>query len=148
MNNYGIREIEKTIEEMKLIGLVGVGTEATIVRVDDSYIEEFSDFSYPIIHDTVEALLYYLTWTDRLIEFDYYLSRFLEEKDTTDFIIVNMINKINNMDLLNKLDKILSKNKIGNEKYFNGWTTNKSSYNFHMSFDFILLDSVKLPRGR
>ena len=148
MNNYSIIEIEETIAEMKLINLVGNASEATIFRLDEEIIDLLNDFTFPTIHDTIEAVLYYITWTDKLVEFEYYLTRFLYSKDSTDSIIIAILNTITNNNIIEKIEMFLTKNSVGNERYFNGWTTHKSNINFNMNFDFVMLDSLPIITTR
>lgn len=147
-NNYGILEIEETIKEMKMIRLVGVATEATVVRLEEEIVDLLRDYQYPTIHDVLEAMLYYLTWTDKLIEFDYYLTRFLYSKDFPDSTIIGVLNVIANNEILEKIEKFLLDNKVKNERYFNGWSLSKSNLNFCTSFDFILLNAEPLITTR
>ncbi len=144
IGHYNIQEIENTIREMKKIKLIGDTSQYTVVTLDSKIIDLLGHLQFPTIHDTLEAILYYLTWTDRTIEFDYYLQRFLSDNDYVDSTILDIISTVELYHILDLVVEFLIDVRVGNERYFNGWTTNKKSYNFSQSFDFILIDELPL----
>lgn len=142
--NFGIKEIDDTVNSLLEIYVVEKGNKGLILSIPDDIIDAFKDFPYPTIHNLLESLLYYITFTDRLIEFDVYMYRFLEEcDDITDIIIIDIISNIYNYKVVERLTEYILEFSITNsikEKLFLGWLLPRNNLNFFTSFDFILID--------
>lgn len=144
--NFGIEDINKTIRDCKELNLIDKSDKGLIVTLPDEIVNLFKDYSYPTIHNILEVLLYYVTCTSRVIEFDTYAYYLLGEEHMTDVTIIGLNSIIQNHDVVNIIDDFIKENAGDNtfsNQYFAGWLINKNNVNFYTAFDFIILSGNK-----
>lgn len=144
-NKFGIEEIKDTIDSIQKLGLINEADKGIIISIPDEIIEYFNEYSYTTIHMVIETLLYYITHTNLVIEFDYYLYRFSEDV-ISDVTNVKLINIIINNDIVKKLIDFINDNTPKDESgyMFAGWLIGMDNINFYTSFDFILLNNKRI----
>lgn len=143
--NFGINEIDKTIRDCKELQLVEKSDKGLIITLPDEIVNLFKEYSFPTIHNMLEVMLYYITYTSRVIEFDNYLYNLLSEDHMSDVTIINLISIAEQYDVVNRLDTFLKSNVENNFSniYFAGWLINKKNVNFYTTFDFVILTGNK-----
>lgn len=143
--NFGINEIDKTIRDCKELELVDKSDKGLIITLPEDIVNLFNDYSFPTIHNMLEVLLYYVTYTNRIIELDNYLYYLLGEEHISDVTLYKLISIIEEHNVTNRINDIL-RDKVNNPLnhiYFAGWLLNKKNVNFYTSFDLIILTGNK-----
>lgn len=144
--NFGIRKIGKMIKDCKELELIDKSDKGLIVSLPDEIVDLFKDYSFPTIHNMLEVLLYYVTYTCRLIEVDAYLYNLLAEEHMTDVTIVKILSIIEQNNVVNKLNDFIEENTVNdkyNKQYFAGWLISLNNVNFYTTFDFVILNGNK-----
>lgn len=145
--NFGLQKIKDTVKDYKELDLIDKGDKGLIISFPEEIINLFKDYSFPTIHHTLEVLLYYSTYTQRIIELDNYMYYLLGDEHMTDITIVKLMMIIEENDLINKTIDLINKqikDKILGNIYFSGWLLQKSNLNFYTTFDFVVLISDKV----